>query len=167
MYAASEAGLANPRPQLRLLCERSPLVLVDGDHGLGPRVGIFATQQAQALAQKHGVGVVGVQRSTHFGAAGFYAEALAKEGLIGMVLTNVEPDVVPFGESGQPWAPIPWPLPAQPLRASSWWTWPLPRRPWARFSWPEAGESASPPTGEWTRRGTPPRTPCKSKPSSP
>jgi ureidoglycolate dehydrogenase (NAD+) len=92
-----EAGLANPRPQLRLLCERSPLVLVDGDHGLGPRVGIFATQQAQALAQKHGVGVVGVQRSTHFGAAGFYAEALAKEGLIGMVLTNVEPDVVPFG----------------------------------------------------------------------
>ncbi|AEV15165.1 Dehydrogenase [Thermus sp. CCB_US3_UF1] len=92
-----EAGLANPRPVPRPLREEGPLVLLDGDQGLGPRVGLLAVELARERARAHGVGGVGVQRSTHFGAAGFYAEALAREGLLGLVLSNVEPDVVPYG----------------------------------------------------------------------
>lgn len=92
-----EAGLANPRPQLRLLQQKGGIAVVDGDHGLGPRVATFATEKARELASTHGVGVVAVRRSTHFGTAGYYAELLAKGGLLGLVLTNAEPDVVPFG----------------------------------------------------------------------
>jgi LDH2 family malate/lactate/ureidoglycolate dehydrogenase len=92
-----ETGLANPRPELRLLRTQGAVQLLDGDIGLGPRVGVFAAKQAFSLAQIYGVGVVGVQRSTHFGMAGFYAEQMAKEGCLGLVFSNVEPDVVPYG----------------------------------------------------------------------
>lgn len=92
-----EAGLVNPQPQLRILREEGPLAWLDGDQGLGPRVAAFAADKAQELALAHGVGAVGVQRSTHFGAAGYYAEQLAAQGLLALVFTNVEPDVVPYG----------------------------------------------------------------------
>ncbi len=92
-----EAGLVNPRPQVRAIRRQGPWALLDGDHGLGPRVGLSAVEEALALARDHGVGVVGVRRSTHFGTAGFYAERLAQAGFLGLVLSNVEPDVVPYG----------------------------------------------------------------------
>lgn len=92
-----EAGLANPRPSPRLLRNEGPLGLLDGDQGLGPRVGLWAVEEALAKARGYGVGVVGVQRSTHFGMAGFYAERMAEAGYLGLVLSNVEPDVVPYG----------------------------------------------------------------------
>ncbi|WP_105317128.1 Ldh family oxidoreductase [Thermus tenuipuniceus] len=89
--------LVNPSPFPQVVSRHGAITVVDGDNGLGPRVGIFALEEVRQLALAYGIGAVGVRRSTHFGAAGFYAEALAKEGLLGLVMTNAEPDVVPFG----------------------------------------------------------------------
>ena len=91
-----EAGLVNPSPTLPLE-ERGPVALLDGEHGFGPRVALKAVEAAQSLARRHGLGAVGVRRSTHFGMAGLYAEKLAREGFVAWVTTNAEPDVVPFG----------------------------------------------------------------------
>jgi LDH2 family malate/lactate/ureidoglycolate dehydrogenase len=91
-----EAGLVNPSPRLEPEV-RGPIALLDGEHGFGPRVGLRAVAIAQELAQAHGVGVVAVRRSTHFGMAGLYAEKLALEGLVALVTSNAEPDVVPYG----------------------------------------------------------------------
>lgn len=92
-----EHGLVNPAPSPRVLDEHGAVAVIDGDHGLGPRVGLFAVEKAKELAKREGVGVVGVRRSSHFGAAGYYTEVLAQEGMLGLALTNAEPDVVPFG----------------------------------------------------------------------
>ena len=91
-----EAGLVNPSPTLPLE-ERGPVALLDGEHGFGPRVALKAVEAAQSLARRHGLGAVGVRRSTHFGMAGLYAEKLAQAGFLALVTTNAEPDVVPFG----------------------------------------------------------------------
>lgn len=92
-----EAGLVNPRPAPRWLRDEGPLGLLDGDLGLGPRVALFSTGEVVRRVQAYGIGAVGVQRSTHFGMAGFYAERLAEAGYVGLVFSNVEPDVVPYG----------------------------------------------------------------------
>lgn len=91
-----EAGLVNPSP--RLVPEvRGPLALLDGEVGFGPRVALKAVRLAGKLARAYGLGAVAVRRSTHFGMAGLYAERLAQEGLVALVTTNAEPDVVPYG----------------------------------------------------------------------
>lgn len=123
----------NPSPTLPLE-ERGPVALLDGEHGFGPRVALKAVEAAQSLARRHGLGAVGVRRSTHFGMAGLYAEKLAREGFVAWVTTNAEPDVVPFGGGRRPWAPTLWPSPPRPLRGSSWPTWPPRKAPWARSS---------------------------------
>lgn len=56
-----------------------------------------AVATASALAAEFGVGIVGVSHSAHFGAAGYFARALAETGHISLVASNSEPLVVPFG----------------------------------------------------------------------
>ena len=58
---------------------------------------MFATDLSIELAREHGVGVVGVRRSGHYGAAAFYAMRAAEAGLLGISMTNTEPLVIPFG----------------------------------------------------------------------
>jgi ureidoglycolate dehydrogenase (NAD+) len=43
------------------------------------------------------VGVVAVHRSSHYGAAGYYAIRAAEAGMVGVSTTNSEPFVVPYG----------------------------------------------------------------------
>lgn len=56
-----------------------------------------AVTTASALAADFGVGIVGVSHSAHFGAAGYFARALAETGHVSLVASNSEPIVVPFG----------------------------------------------------------------------
>ena len=52
------------------------------------------------LASKSGVGFVSVKNSCHFGAAGYYANMALDEGIIGIAMSNTDPNVaVPGGKS--------------------------------------------------------------------
>lgn len=57
--------------------------------GLGLLAGRRAMAEAIALASEHGVGCVAVRESTHFGAAGFYAEMALGSQQIGLAMTNL------------------------------------------------------------------------------
>jgi LDH2 family malate/lactate/ureidoglycolate dehydrogenase len=59
--------------------------------------GVFATEVACRLAATHGVGAVGVRRSSHYGAAGYYVRRAARAGYLALTTTNAEPFTVPFG----------------------------------------------------------------------
>jgi len=49
-------------------------------------------------AKKHGLGMVAVRRSTHFGIAGYYPLMAVKAGMIGISGTNARPSIAPtFG----------------------------------------------------------------------
>lgn len=95
-------GLMNADPHPRVIREDGAVGLVDGDEGPGSVAGVFATDVALRLAAEHGVGAVGVRRSSHYGAAGYYVRRAARAGFVALSTTNAEPMVVPFGGAG--WA---------------------------------------------------------------
>jgi len=90
-------GVLNPRPRPSVASRDGAIAVVDGDQGPGQVAAVFATDLSVEIARAHGVGVVAVRRSAHFGAAAFYARRAAEAGLIGMAMTNTEPFVIPFG----------------------------------------------------------------------
>ena len=70
---------------------------VDANGAAGQIAGRAAVEAARDAARAHGIAAVAIHGSTHFGAAGYYARALANEGLVAVVVSNSEPVVVPFG----------------------------------------------------------------------
>lgn len=92
-------GAVNPTPHIERIRGAYALEVIDGDDGPGFIVGRDAMNRAIALAQQYHVGAVGVVRSNHFGAAGIYARLASDQGMIGIAMTNVIPNVVAPGGS--------------------------------------------------------------------
>ncbi|MDR3519123.1 MAG: Ldh family oxidoreductase [Azospirillaceae bacterium] len=94
-----DAGLINPRPDIRVVREAGAVALVDADGSLGHPPSVTAMRLAIAKARTSGIGMVVVNNSNHYGAAGYYSLMAAAEKVIGLSLTNVAiPLVVPtFG----------------------------------------------------------------------
>jgi LDH2 family malate/lactate/ureidoglycolate dehydrogenase len=85
-----QAGGLNPRPMIRLVHEEGPLALMDGDGGIGQLVGVRAMEHCVILAEKHGVGLVGVRQSSSLGAMAYYAMLALAHASIGFAATNTE-----------------------------------------------------------------------------
>ena len=81
--------------------EKGATALIHGDYGLGPVVAKKATDLVLQRAKNFGVGVVSVRKASHIGILQYYSQWLAEKGVIGIVVTNTEPGVAPFG-SRQP-----------------------------------------------------------------
>jgi LDH2 family malate/lactate/ureidoglycolate dehydrogenase len=73
--------------------------VLDADHGLGLVASRRAMDMAIDIAKKLGLGAVAVRNSSHFGAAGYYADRAAEQGLIGLAFTNAMPAIAPTGGS--------------------------------------------------------------------
>ena len=61
---------------------------LDADHAHGARAMYQAASHVADLARESGIAGIGIQNSSHFGAAGAYALELAKQGLGAMVFGN-------------------------------------------------------------------------------
>ncbi|MDO8208819.1 Ldh family oxidoreductase [Conexibacter sp. CPCC 206217] len=97
-YADSiAAGDVEGSPEVRVLSRTGSHALVDAGGGYGFVPTTLACDVAGALADEHGVGVVGVRDSHHFGMGGPYARRIAAAGNVGMVLTNAGPAMAPAG----------------------------------------------------------------------
>ena len=94
------SGVLNRQPDVSVIRREGAIAVVDGDHGPGQVAAVVATDLSIDLAREHGVGVVSVRRSGHYGAAAFYAIRAAEAGLLGMSMTNTEPLVIPYGGAG-------------------------------------------------------------------
>jgi ureidoglycolate dehydrogenase (NAD+) len=95
--SALRAGTMNRNATPSIEREHGAVALVDADRGPGQVAGVFATDLSIELARRHGAGVVAVHRSSHYGAAGYYAIRAAEGGMVGVSTTNSEPFVVPYG----------------------------------------------------------------------
>ncbi len=84
-------------PQVRTLAGEGAFRILDGDAGMGFVVGHRAMSEAIACAGKWGIGAVSVRNSNHFGAAALYCHQAVKSGLIGLAMTNVQPNLVAPG----------------------------------------------------------------------
>ncbi|MBZ9845110.1 non-ribosomal peptide synthetase [Mesorhizobium sp. CA5] len=97
-YASRIAsGKIKARPQIRVEHESATIARIDGDNGPGQWVSMVAMDLAIEKASRHGVGIVGVRRSNHFGAAGHYAWQATKHGFIGLCTTNGPLILAPTG----------------------------------------------------------------------
>ena len=81
-------GRLNPRPALSFVRETGAVAVLDGDDAQGARATYAAVDRAVELAARHGIGAVAIRKSSHFGAAGAYADAIARQGMAGLCVCN-------------------------------------------------------------------------------
>ncbi|KUO51041.1 MAG: hypothetical protein APF76_16225 [Desulfitibacter sp. BRH_c19] len=90
-------GTINPAPQFRTLSDFASIKLIDADRSMGPVIADFAMKEAVSKAKETGVGVVCVRNSSHMGTLSITTKKAAKEGLIGLAITNTSPIMAPWG----------------------------------------------------------------------
>ena len=94
-------GIQNPVTYFEIIKETTTTAVVDGHDGMGQVIGYKAMNLAIDKAKKHGMGMVVVRNSCHYGIAGYYPSMACKEGCIGITGTNARPSVAPtFGVEG-------------------------------------------------------------------
>ena len=90
------------------------LSLLDGQDGIGQVVAQAAMDRAIRAARSHGIGMVSVRNSGHFGTAMYFTRQAARAGCIGFLSTNASPAMAPWGGTekrvgNNPWS---WAAPA-------------------------------------------------------
>jgi L-2-hydroxycarboxylate dehydrogenase (NAD+) len=91
-------GTQNPVTKIDIIRDRKTTAVLDGNNGMGHVVSKKAMEMAIQKAKEHGMGMVVVRNSTHYGIAGYYASMAVKENMIGITGTNARPSQAPtFG----------------------------------------------------------------------
>lgn len=92
-----ENGGFNPAPDVRISKIGQASSIVDADDGPGQIGTLAAMDSVIETASEVGVGFATVTNSNHFGTAAYYTRRAAENDCIGFAMTNVGPNVVPFG----------------------------------------------------------------------
>src|SRR5947208_828965 len=77
----------------RITHDKPGSALVDGRHGPGQIAALFAVALAVRKARRTGCAAVGITRSSDIFMLGYYAERIARAGIIGIVFSNAPPRV--------------------------------------------------------------------------
>ena len=91
--------VADARPVV--MRRQGAAAVVDCADGPGAVGAMFTSELAGQIASDAGIALVAARNANHFGAAGFYAQALADRGLLGVVLSNSDAAMAPPG-GGKP-----------------------------------------------------------------
>lgn len=87
---------ANAEPTIEV--EGPAFAIINGNKAIGMVSASKAMKLAVEKAKEVGIAYVGVKNSCHFGAAGYYANLAAREGMIGLSMSNADPVIaVPNG----------------------------------------------------------------------
>lgn len=71
--------------------------VLDGCNNFGAHVGMRAMEAAVGRAYAHGIGVVGVRRSNHFGTAAYFVDGALAAGQVAIVASNASQTMPPVG----------------------------------------------------------------------
>ncbi len=97
-YDRIQAGVQFTKTEIEIVKETETTAVVDGNHGMGHVIAHRAMRLAMDKARAYGLGAVAVRNGTHFGIAGYYPLMAAKEGMMGLCVTNARPAQSPtFG----------------------------------------------------------------------
>lgn len=80
--------------------EGPAFAVIDAQNTLGMIPSVLAMNMACDKAQESGIAIVTVKNSNHFGAAGYYANLAAERGMIGIAVSNVDPNMAAPGARG-------------------------------------------------------------------
>ena len=91
-------GILETKTNFEVVKEAKTTAVVDGHNGMGHVIGKKAMQMAIDKAKEHGMGMVAVRNTTHYGIAGYYPLMAIENGMIGITGTNARPSIAPtFG----------------------------------------------------------------------
>ena len=97
-YDRVKAGVQFTETELQVVKETETTAVIDGQHGMGHVIAYHAMRLAMEKASQFGLGAASVRNGTHFGIAGYYPLMAAKEGMMGLTVTNARPAITPtFG----------------------------------------------------------------------
>jgi len=94
------AGGADIKAKPEVTAEGPAFAMIDARNSLGMVSACMAMELACKKAKRAGVALVTVKNSCHFGAAGYYANIAARQGMIGIALSNVDPNMTVPGARG-------------------------------------------------------------------
>ncbi len=96
-----QAGGIKVNGEIKVLKEGPAWAMMDGDAAIGMLCGYRAMEKAIEKAKEAGIGFVNIKNSTHYGAAGYYACMAAKAGMIGVSMSNTDPNMTVPGGKGK------------------------------------------------------------------
>ena len=97
-YDNLKAGKVSSKVDMEIVKNNTTTAVIDGHGGIGLVIAKKSMELAIKKAKEHGLGMVAVRDSNHYGIAGYYALMAAEAGMIGITGTNTRPLVVPtFG----------------------------------------------------------------------
>ena len=110
-------GMVKPHAKLEIVKETPLSATIEGNDAMGQTLSVNAMNMAIQKAKQHGVGMITVRNSNHYGMAGYYTRMAAEQGLIGICMTNSEAIMVPtFGKEAMLGTnPIAFSMPASPI----------------------------------------------------
>lgn len=85
------AGSVTPAVEGRIASDRGSALVIDAGNALGQLTSRQAVRFLGERAPVHGLAAVAVRNAFHFGAAGYWASALAEHGSIGIAMSNTRP----------------------------------------------------------------------------
>jgi LDH2 family malate/lactate/ureidoglycolate dehydrogenase len=110
--ARLRSGAMRPVTEPVVLSDTGPLLLLDGRDGIGQVLAERARHLAVERARTHGVGVVGVRNSNHFGTAMYFTRRAAENGCVAVLTTNASPAMAPWGGREKRLGTNPWSIAA-------------------------------------------------------
>ena len=94
------AGGIDIKGRPEIISEGAGFALIDAKATLGMIPSVQAMNLACDKAGENGIAIITVKNSCHFGAAGYYANIAAKRGMIGLSMSNVDPNMTAPGARG-------------------------------------------------------------------
>lgn len=85
----------------KVVSEGPAWAVMDGDNALAMVSSCKAMEIAIAKARQAGIGYVSVRNGCHFGAAGYYAQLAARQDVIGLAMSNADPNMTVPGGKGR------------------------------------------------------------------
>lgn len=91
------AGMINIPTQTQRIVDNEAVTLIDGNNGLGQVAAAEAMHICITKAKKFGVAMTLVRNTNHIGFLAYYSLMAARDGMIGICLTNAAPAMAPWG----------------------------------------------------------------------
>ena len=102
----------NPVTKPEFAVDAGAVAVIDGHDGVGHVLTALATREAVKRARAHGIGVVGVRMSNHFGTCMYYTLMGAREGCVMLLTSNGGPAMAPWGGRSKIIGTNPWSIAA-------------------------------------------------------
>jgi LDH2 family malate/lactate/ureidoglycolate dehydrogenase len=106
------AGVMEAVTTPETVSDTGALAVVDGRDGVGQVLAAHAAREAARRAHTHGVGVVAVRNSNHFGTAAYFTRMAARDGCVAILTTNASPAMAPWGGRRKTVGTNPWSIAA-------------------------------------------------------